>query len=224
MKHLNIALDGPAGAGKSFLCREIAKHYGLIHVDTGALYRTIGLYVLRLGIDPKDTEKVISSLESLRLGLEFSEEGQYVTLDGENVNGLIRTTQISEYASDVSKIPEVRTFLLDTQRNIAKEKSVIMDGRDIGTVILPDANVKIFLTARDEVRAQRRYDELIAKGIKTTYEQELNSIVSRDNNDRNRATAPAVPAEDAIILDNSDLDREGTLAAAIKIIDEKIGE
>lgn len=224
MKHLNIALDGPAGAGKSFLCREIAKHYGLIHVDTGALYRTIGLYVLRLGIDPKDTEKVISSLESLRLGLEFSEEGQYVTLDGENVNGLIRTTQISEYASDVSKIPEVRTFLLDTQRNIAKEKSVIMDGRDIGTVILPDANVKIFLTARDEVRAQRRYDELIAKGIKTTYEQELSSIVSRDNNDRNRATAPAVPAEDAIILDNSDLDREGTLAAAIKIIDEKIGE
>ncbi|MBE6543908.1 MAG: (d)CMP kinase [Ruminococcaceae bacterium] len=224
MKHLNIALDGPAGAGKSFLCREIAKHYGLIHVDTGALYRTIGLYVLRLGIDPKDTEKVISSLGSLKLGLEFSEEGQYVTLDGENVNGLIRTTQISEYASDVSKIPEVRAFLLDTQRNIAKEKSVIMDGRDIGTVILPDANVKIFLTARDEVRAQRRYDELIAKGIKTTYEQELNSIVSRDNNDRNRATAPAVPAEDAIILDNSDLDREGTLAAAIKIIDEKIGE
>ncbi len=224
MKHLNIALDGPAGAGKSFLCREIAKHYGLIHVDTGALYRTIGLYVLRLGIDPKDTEKVISSLESLKLGLEFSEEGQYVTLDGENVNGLIRTTQISEYASDVSKIPEVRAFLLDTQRNIAKEKSVIMDGRDIGTVILPDANVKIFLTARDEVRAQRRYDELIAKGIKTTYEQELNSIVSRDNNDRNRATAPAVPAEDAIILDNSDLDRDGTLAAAIKIIDEKIGE
>lgn len=224
MKHINIALDGPAGAGKSFLCREIAKHYGLIHVDTGALYRAIGLYVLRLGIDSLNTEGVVNALENLKLGLEFSSEGQFVTLDGENVNAFIRTTQISEYASNVSKIPEVRQFLLDTQRNIAKEKSVIMDGRDIGTVILPDANVKIFLTARDEVRAQRRYDELIAKGIETTYEKELNSIVTRDNNDRTRKTAPALPAHDAIILDNSDLDREGTLAAAIKIIDEKIGE
>lgn len=224
MKHINIALDGPAGAGKSFLCREIAKLYELIHVDTGALYRAIGLYIRRLEINPKDEEGVVKALESIKLGLEFSEDGQFVTLDGENVNGYIRTTEISEYASDVSKIPAVRAFLLETQRSIAREKNVIMDGRDIGTVILPDANVKIFLTASDEVRARRRYDELIAKGVETTYEQELNSLVARDNNDRTRKTAPAVPAEDAVILDNSLLDREGTIKAAIKIIEEKIGE
>ena len=224
MKHINIALDGPAGAGKSYLCREIANHYGLIHVDTGALYRAIGLFVLRRGIQKDDIEAVKALLPEIKLGLEFSTEGQFVTLDGENVNGFIRTPEVSMYASAVSAIPEVRAFLLDTQRNIAAEKSVIMDGRDIGSVILPNADVKIFLTASDEVRAKRRYDELIAKGIEVTYESVFEDMILRDRNDKTRKTAPALPAEDAIILDNSTLDREGTIAAAIKIINDKIGE
>ena len=224
MKHINIALDGPAGAGKSYLCHEIAKRYGLIHVDTGALYRTIGLYCFRNGLAKDDKEAVIAALDKIKLGLEFSEEGQYVTLDGENVNGFIRTPEVSMYASAVSAIPEVRAFLLDTQRNIAAEKSVIMDGRDIGTVILPGADVKIFLTASDEVRARRRYDELTAKGQDVTYESVFEDMIVRDRNDKTRKTAPALPAEDAVILDNSDLDREGTIAAAIKIINDKIGE
>ena len=224
MKHINIALDGPAGAGKSYLCNELAKKFGLIHVDTGALYRTIGLYCYRNGIAKEDTPAVIAALDKIKLGLEFSEAGQYVTLDGENVNGFIRTPEVSMYASAVSAIPEVRAFLLDTQRNIAAEKSVIMDGRDIGTVILPNADVKIFLTASDEVRARRRYDELTAKGQSVTYESVYEDMIVRDRNDKTRKTAPAVPAKDAIILDNSALDREGTIAAAIKIINDKIGE
>ena len=224
MKHLNIALDGPAGAGKSYLCHEIAKRFGLIHVDTGALYRTIGLYCFRNGIAKDDTERIINELKNIKLGLEFGDDGQFVTLDGENVNGFIRTPEVSMYASAVSAIPEVRAFLLDTQRNIAAEKSVIMDGRDIGSVILPNANVKIFLTASDEVRARRRYDELTAKGQSVTYEDVYNDMIIRDRNDKTRKTAPALPAEDAIILDNSELDREGTIAAAIKIINDKIGE
>ena len=224
MKHINIALDGPAGAGKSYLCHELAKKYGLIHVDTGALYRAIGLYCYRNGIAKDDREGVIGALSKIKLGLEFSKEGQYVTLEDENVNGYIRTPEVSMYASAVSAIPEVRAFLLDTQRNIAAEKSVIMDGRDIGSVILPGADVKIFLTASDEVRARRRYDELIAKGQDVTYENVYEDMILRDRNDKTRATAPALPAKDAIILDNSELDREGTIAAAMKIINEKIGE
>ncbi|MBO5745276.1 MAG: (d)CMP kinase, partial [Clostridia bacterium] len=198
--------------------------YGLIHVDTGALYRAIGLYCYRNGIAKDDREGVIGALSRIKLGLEFSEEGQYVTLDSENVNGYIRTPEVSMYASAVSAIPEVRAFLLDTQRNIAAEKSVIMDGRDIGSVILPGADVKIFLTASDEVRARRRYDELIAKGQDVSYEKVYEDMILRDRNDKTRATAPALPAKDAIILDNSELDREGTIAAAMKIINEKIGE
>ncbi len=224
MKHLNIALDGPAGAGKSYLCHEIAKRFGLIHVDTGALYRTIGLYCFRNGIAKDDAEAIKNALPRIKLGLEFGEDGQFVTLDGENVNGFIRTPEVSMYASAVSAIPEVRAFLLDTQRNIAAEKSVIMDGRDIGSVILPNANVKIFLTASDEVRARRRYDELTAKGQSVTYEDVYNDMIVRDRNDKTRKTAPALPAEDAIILDNSGLNREETIAAAIKIITDKIGE
>ncbi len=222
MKHINIALDGPAGAGKSYLCRELARKYSLIHVDTGALYRAIGLYFARLGIDKQDKETIISHLPSIRLSLTFIEGNQCVILNGENVNGYIRTPEISLYASAVSAIPEVRTFLLDTQRSIAAKESVIMDGRDIGTVILPNADVKIFLIASDEARARRRYLELVEKDPTTKFETVLSEIVLRDKNDSTRKTAPAVPAADAVILDNSDLDREGTIQAAVKIIESKL--
>ena len=222
MKHINIALDGPAGAGKSFLCKELAKKYSLIHVDTGALYRAIGLYFFRNNIDKHDKETIISHLSEIQLSLTFIDGNQCVILNGENVNGFIRTPEISLYASAVSAIPEVRTFLLDTQRNIAATENVIMDGRDIGTVILPNADVKIFLIASDEARAKRRYLELLEKDPTTKYETVLSEIVLRDKNDSTRKTAPAIPANDAIILDNSDLDREGTINAAIEIIENKL--
>lgn len=223
MKHINIALDGPAGAGKSFLCKELAKKFSLIHVDTGALYRAIGLYFARLNIDKHDKDTIISHLPKINLALTFIDGSQCVILNGENVNQFIRTPEISLYASAVSAIPEVRTFLLDTQRNIAAKESVIMDGRDIGTVILPNADVKIFLIASDEARARRRYLELVEKDPTTKYETVLSEIVLRDKNDSTRKTAPAIPAKDAIILDNSDLNREETIQAAIKIIESKIG-
>ena len=222
MKHINIALDGPAGAGKSYLCHALAEKYSLIHVDTGALYRSIGLYFARLGVDKADKEAIIKGLSDISLTLTFIDGNQAVLLNGENVNGYIRTPEISLYASAVSAIPEVRAFLLDTQRNIAKNENVIMDGRDIGTVILPDANVKIFLIASDEARARRRYLELVEKDPSITFEQVLSDIVQRDKNDRTRATAPAIPADDAVILDNSDLDRDGTIAAACAIIDKAL--
>lgn len=221
-KHINIALDGPAGAGKSFLCKEIANRYGLIHVDTGALYRAIGLFVCRKGIAKEDIEGIKNCLPEIELTLTFVDGVQCVVLCGENVNGFIRTPEISMYASAVSAIPEVRAFLLDAQRNIAKSENVIMDGRDIGTVILPDANVKIFLTASNEARARRRLAELVEKGIETSFEEVLADIIQRDKNDSTRAAAPLKAADDAILLDNSDLDRQGTIDAAIRIINERI--
>ncbi len=215
---IKIALDGPSGAGKSSLAKAVAKELGLVYVDTGALYRTIGLFVLRRSIDPKDAEAVEAILPDVRLRLTYRDGKQCILLDGEDVGDKIRTPEISMYASHVSAIPAVRTFLLDTQRNIAKTTSVIMDGRDIGTVIFPDAEVKIFLTASPEARAKRRYLELAAKGIATTYESVLSEMKERDDNDRTRAVAPAVPAADAIMLDNSDMSPEETTAAAITII------
>ncbi len=222
MKHINIALDGPAGAGKSYLCKEIAKHYGLIHVDTGALYRAIGLFVNRSQISKDDKEGIISCLDKIELTLSFVDSQQCVMLCGENVNSYIRTPEISMYASAVSAIPEVRAFLLDTQRKIAEKESVIMDGRDIGTVILPNADVKIFLTASNEARAMRRYTELCEKGIATTFEDVLSDIIQRDKQDSTRQSAPLRAADDAVILDNSGLDRQQTVEMAIKLIDENL--
>ena len=217
---LRIAIDGPGGAGKSSLAKAVAAKLGIIYVDTGALYRTIGLYMVRQGISPKDEDAVVAALPNFTLELKFIDGKQTILLDGNDVGDSIRTPEISMAASAVSAIPAVREYLLNTQRDIAKKNSVIMDGRDIGTVILPSAEVKIFLTASPEARAKRRYEELLQKGQKVSYEQVYNEMVERDTNDSTRAVAPCVPAEDAIMLDNSDLTAEGTVEAVIKIINK----
>ncbi len=216
-----IAIDGPSGAGKSSVAKLLSKKLGLVYVDTGALYRTIGLYVHSKGIDKSENEKIIACLPEIDLKLTFENGSQHVLLNGNDVGDTIRTQTIAAYASAVSAIPEVRTFLLDTQRNIAKQNSIIMDGRDIGTVIFPMAEVKIFLTANDVSRAKRRLAELLEKGEETTLEKVLAQMQERDKNDSTRATAPAIPADDAVILDNSELDLEGTASAILEIIKEK---
>ena len=220
--HYKIALDGPSGAGKSSLAKLIAKRLGILYVDTGAMYRSIGLYMKEHGIDPADTESVVSALPSVSLSIRFEEGEQRIYLCGVFVGDRIRTPEISMYASRVSAIPEVRKFLLDTQRSLANENSVIMDGRDIGTVIFPDAEVKIFLVASAEARAKRRYLELTAKGMNVTLEEILRDMAERDKNDREREIAPAVAATDAVILDNSELSIEGTVDAAIAIIEKAL--
>ena len=219
---IQIAVDGPSGAGKSTLAKGIARELGIIYVDTGALYRTIGLYVKENGVDPHDARAVESLLPNIKIELKYEEGRQCVYLNGVNPGDKIRTPEMSMYASAVSAIPAVRAFLLETQRSIARSNSVVMDGRDIGTVILPNATVKIFLTATPEDRAKRRYEELLAKGISVTYDEVLRDIVERDKNDSGREIAPAVPAEDAIILDNSGFTNEMTLKAALKIISNKL--
>lgn len=221
---MKIALDGPSGAGKSTLAKNIAKRLGIVYVDTGALYRSIGLYVMRHNVDKTDSKKIIPMLSDIKLNIKFVDGVQRVIMNGEDVSPLIRTGEIAMYASAVSAIPEVRAFLLDTQRKIANDNDVIMDGRDIGTVILPDADVKIFLIASSEARARRRYEELLEKGEKCTYEQVLSDITKRDNDDSTRKIAPAVPADDAIFLDNSDYIPEQTLEAALNIIKSKVGK
>ena len=217
-----IAVDGPSGAGKSSLAKAIAKKMNIVYVDTGALYRSIGLYIQRKGISPDDTDSVIGQLPDISLDLRFADGEQHVMLCGEDVNGFIRTPEISMYASKVSAIPEVRSFLLDTQRSIGETNNVIMDGRDIGTVIFPNADVKIFLTASLEARAKRRFEELTATGIETTFEDVFNDMQTRDENDSTRSVAPAVAAPDAILLDNSDLNVEQTIDEAIKIINNTL--
>lgn len=220
---MKIALDGPSGAGKSSVAKLLSAKLGFIYVDTGALYRSIGLYVRDHGIDPKDAAAVEALLPDISLEIKYENGAQQVYLNGSCVGDKIRVNEISMYASAVSAIPAVRAFLLDTQRSIANTNNVIMDGRDIGTVILPDAEVKIFLIASNEARAKRRYKELIEKGQNVNYEDILADIITRDNNDRNRAVAPAIPADDAVILDNSELDLEGTMMRIIEIINEKTG-
>ena len=222
--NFKIALDGPSGAGKSSLAKLIASRLGILYVDTGAMYRSIGLYMQMHGIDPSDEEKVLSALPTVSLDIRFENGEQRIYLCGEFVGDRIRTPEISMYASRVSAIGGVRAYLLDAQRSLAKENSVIMDGRDIGTVIFPDAEVKIFLTASAEARARRRLIELCAKGIQTTYEDVLGDMQKRDKNDREREIAPAVAATDAVILDNSDLTVDGTVDAAIAIIEEKLSK
>ena len=206
---IRIAIDGPGGAGKSSVAKLVAKELGIIYVDTGALYRSIGLYMLDNGIAIEDTAAVIAALPHLDIRLRFTDR-QILLLNGTDVGDRIRTPEVSMAASAVSAIPEVRTFLLDTQRRIAKKNSVIMDGRDIGTVILPDADLKVFLFASPEARAMRRYKELCAKGIETTLEEVLDEMNRRDKNDSTRNVAPCVPAADAVMLDNSDMTLEET--------------
>ena len=217
---IRIAIDGPGGAGKSSLAKAVAKRLGIIYVDTGALYRTIGVYMLKNNISTSDEEGVSRALSNVNLELKFVDEKQVILLNGEPVGDEIRTPEASMAASAVSAMGKVREFLLMTQRNIAENNSVIMDGRDIGTVILPYAEVKIFLTASPEARAKRRFEELVAKGIETTYEKVYEEMAERDKNDSTRAIAPCVPAEDAIMLDNSNLTAEGTVDAVIDIIEK----
>ena len=221
-KIINIAIDGPSGAGKSSLAKGLAKRYGLIYVDTGALYRTVGLYASRCGIPLDRIAEICAHLDKLKVGLGYESGEQHVYLFDEDVTGLIRTPEISMYASAVSAQPAVRAFLLETQRKLAREHSVVMDGRDIGTVILPDANVKIFLVADERKRAERRCKELLEKGVETTVEEVLADMKKRDANDRGRETAPAVPAKDAVLLDNSSISLEETIEAAAAIVEEKL--
>ena len=218
---IQIAIDGPSGAGKSTVAKAVARELGIIYVDTGALYRTIGYFVRSRDVDPKDPKGVAALLPEISVELKYENGRQIVCLNGEDLGDRIRTPEMSMYASAVSAIPAVRAFLLETQRKIARENSVIMDGRDIGTVILPNANVKIFLTASDECRATRRRDELLAKGIEVTYEEVLADMVERDRNDSTRAVAPAVAAEDAILFDKSWMTPDECTAAIIKLIKEK---
>ncbi len=220
-KNMKIAIDGLSGVGKSTYAKIIAKEYGLVYVDTGALYRAIGLYALRRDADPKSKDEVLPLLDGLKVSLEYKDGNQCVIMNGEDVSGLIRTPEVSMAASAVSALPEVRAFLLGVQREMVERGGVIMDGRDIGTVIMPDADFKFFITASNEVRAERRYKELIGKGVECEYERILAEIVERDENDRTRAVAPAVPADDAVIIDNSYLTIEESVDAIKAVIDGK---
>ena len=212
---INIAIDGPAGAGKSTIARKAAQELGFIYIDTGALYRTVGLFMLRSGVDCKNAEAVEAGLQGdLKVELRFIEGEQRMFLCGEDVSAEIRTPEASLAASAVSAVPAVRAYLFDLQRQLARENNCIMDGRDIGTVVLPNADVKIFLTASAEERARRRYKELIEKGMDVQYDDVLADMKERDYNDSHRAIAPLKPAEDSILLDTSDID----LAASIELV------
>lgn len=215
---MNIAVDGPAGSGKSTLCKALAGELGYIYVDTGALYRAVALGALRGGISLQNEGAVAALLGSLTLTLAYEQGVQNVYLNGENVSAEIRTPEVSAGASAVARYKAVREFLLKTQRELAQKNNVIMDGRDIGTVILPNAEVKIFLTASAEIRAKRRFDELRAKGDDISFEEVLSQVIARDEQDSNRAEAPLTIAPGAIVLDTSELDFDGALAALRAIV------
>lgn len=218
-KQYAVAIDGPSGAGKSTLARAAAERLGILYVDTGAIYRTIGLYVQRRGIDPKDTAAVLAALPDIRIGMDHDAVGmQRMLLNGEDVTADIRLPEISMYASAVSAIQGVRDFLMEMQRSLARERSVIMDGRDIGTVVLPDADVKIFLYADVEVRAKRRELELRQRGTPKPYEEVLREMEERDCNDTHRAAAPLRAADDAIMVDTSSMDFDASLALLLDVI------
>ncbi len=222
-KTISIAIDGPAGAGKSTIARRLAKELGYYYVDTGAIYRTVAYFLDLLGISPKDVDGVERYLDELTIAIEYDEEGkQHMLMNGMDVTDDIRTPDISQKASLVSAHAMVRDMLLDMQRDLAKKHNVIMDGRDIGTVVLPRATVKIFLTASAEVRAQRRTAELIAKGQNANFNQVLKDIQQRDYQDSHRPIAPLKQAKDAVLLDTSDLDIEGVVAAMKEIIAKKV--
>lgn len=221
-----IAIDGPGGAGKSTISKAIAKKIGIVYVDTGALYRTVGYYARECGVsveNAKKSEYMVKLLPEISVDIKYFEGTQHVLLNGVDLGDKIRQPDISMYASAVSTVPEVRAFLLEAQRNIAKNNNVIMDGRDIGTVILPDADVKIFLTASNEARANRRYLELQAKGVDVSYEQVLSELIERDTQDSSRDIAPCVAAADALTLDNSNYTFEESVDKIIEIINEKTG-
>lgn len=219
----SVAIDGPSGAGKSTIAKLCAEQLGFLYVDTGAIYRTVGLAVKIAGIDSKDFHGVEALLPQIKITMRYDESGlQRMILNGEDVTAEIRMPEISIYASNVSAMPAVRSFLLDMQRKLAGENNVIMDGRDIGTVVLPDADIKVFLTAKPEERAQRRYEELLLKGVETTYEEVLRDIIYRDENDSNRAAAPLKPAEDAVLVDTTGNTLNQSFEIIKSLIEEKI--
>ena len=219
---INIAIDGPSGAGKSTVAKALAKELHFVYVDTGAMYRAIGVYVRGHGIDKNNADAVIAALPDISVSLDYAEDGtQIVLLNGEDVSTVIRENEISLYASTVSKIPEVRARLLSLQREMAQTHNVIMDGRDIGTVVLPDAQLKVFLFASAEARADRRTKELLEKGQQVDYQTILAEINARDEQVRTRAVSPAIPADDAVMLDNSGLDIDGTVSAIRGLLAER---
>ncbi len=220
---INVAIDGPAGAGKSTIAREAAKRLGFVYVDTGALYRAVALFVLQRNINPEDSEKVVSVLPMIEVELKYVDGEQRVYLCGENVSKVIRTPEISRAASTVSAYPKVRELLFRLQQETASYNNVIMDGRDIGTVVLPKAQVKIFLTASAEERATRRYNELVAQGKKVVYEEILEDIKVRDHNDSTRAIAPLKQAADAVLLDTTEMTIEQAVNAVITTVRKKTG-
>ena len=223
-KTISIAIDGPAGAGKSTIAKRLAKELGYYYVDTGAIYRTVAYFLDLLGVAPKDVDGVCRYIDELTIEIEYDEDGlQHMIMNGMDVTEDIRTPEISQKASLVSAHTVVRDMLLDMQRDLAKKHNVIMDGRDIGTVVLPRANVKIFLTASAEVRAQRRYLELQAKGSKESFEKVLAAIKQRDHQDSTREIAPLKQAKDAILVDTSELDVDGAVAAIRQIVAQKVG-
>ena len=220
---VSVAIDGPAGAGKSTLARRLAAELGYIYVDTGAMFRTIGLYALRAGKDPKDNEAVNALLPEISLKFAFIGGEQHIYLNGEDVSTAIRTEEVGMAASAVGANPEVRAFLLGMQRDMARTQNILMDGRDIGTVVLPDATVKIFLTASPEARATRRWKEYQQKGVEVSYEEVLADVRQRDYQDTHRAAAPLRQADDAQLLDTSEMNFEQSLEAMKKMIVEKVG-
>ena len=223
-KFHSIAIDGPAGAGKSTMARRVAKELGYQYVDTGAIYRTVGYHMWMMGIGPRDADGIRRLIDEVNVQIEYAPDGvQHMILNGHDVTDEIRTAQMAIYASGVSAQPVVREFLLDMQRELARRHIVVMDGRDIGTVVLPDADVKIFLTASDTVRARRRLLELQEKGEKTSFEQVLSDLHQRDKQDSTRAIAPLRCAHDAVTLDTSEQTVEESVAAMLAIIREKLG-
>ncbi len=219
---INIAIDGPSGAGKSTLSRKAAAALGFLYIDTGALYRTVGLAAVRAGIAPTDTQSIAKLPASITVSLQSAADGQHVFLNGEDVTALIRTEQVSAYASVVSAVPQIRAFLLDTQRQLAADNNVVMDGRDIGTVVLPHAQLKIFLTASAEDRARRRFEELQARGEPAVFETVYRDLVERDRRDSERAAAPLVQSSDAVLLDTTGNSFEESLSLLLKTIKERI--
>ena len=222
--HFAIAIDGPSGAGKSSLARRCAAAFSFVYVDTGAIYRTVGLAALRRGVDRRDEEAVKAILPELAIEMRYNEAGeQRMFLNGEDVSAEIRLPEVSLCASDVSALPAVRAFLLEMQRKMAREHDVIMDGRDIGTVVLPDAELKIFLTASAEARAERRLKELVNKGVETSFEEVLRDIRYRDEQDSGRAAAPLKAAEDAVTVDTTEIDFEASFRVFCGVIHEHLG-
>ena len=219
---ISVAIDGPAGAGKSTLARRLAAELGYIYVDTGAMFRTIGLYALRAGKDPKDNEAVNALLPELSLRLDSVDGEQHIYLNGEDVSRLIRTDEVGMAASAVGANPAVRAFLLDQQRDMTRTQNVLMDGRDIGTVVLPHATVKIVLTAAPEARARRRWKEYQEKGVDISFEKVLEDVKQRDYQDTHREAAPLKQADDAVLLDTSELNFEQSLDAMKQIIASKV--